>query len=504
VERDADPRVEFAGRLQALRAAVGLSLRRLEIESERTPRRRQEEPIRLRRSTVAGMTSRERPARPEPANFEVFVDTCLRVAAENGIELPSELGDRGAWDAAYQRLRTDRQPRGAIGQTSDEDVAPPPAAVADAPPTPSAPSRRWVLRAALPATVAAVAAAWFVPEWARGLQAGTATASGAAAGPPAEGAEYNRVGRLLSPSIGQDNPVWSAAVGMLAGSPVAMVGRGDGTVQLWDPATGVPRGAPIQAHDKPVYGMALLGPIAYSAAIDGVLLAWDLRTDPPTRTKVGARTDGGGFLGVAAIEIAGRPVVLTVGEGRTARVWDPTAPSGAGTLLGELVPDEARSVALGVVGGRTIALIGAADGSMRAWDLIAGAPIGGVLPGHQDMVNRIAIGTVGPHNVAVSTGEDGDVRLWDLDAPVPTSTSMGRVRNAMKGLAVGYFRETAVAITGCDDGQTRVYDLALGRLHGLGLAGPAKAAECIAMAYDSARPFVVSGHWDGTVWTWSP
>lgn len=497
MERDADPRVEFAGRLQALRAAVGLSLRRLEIESERTPRRRQEEPIRLRRSTVAGMTSRERPARPEPANFEVFVDTCLRVAAENGIELPPELGDRDAWDAAYQRLRSDRQPRPVV-EPAESNSAGPGRATAVAPDPAPAPSRRWVLRAALPATVAVVGAAWLVPEWTRGMQAATGAAPD---GPPA--ADYNRLGRLVSPPLGADNPVWSVTVGQLAGSPVAVIGRADGTVQAWNPVAGTARSEPIRAHSKPVYGIALHESTAYSAGVDGFLRAWDLRADPPTSVQLGERADGG-LMGVAVTEVAGRPVVLTAGDDRTVRVWDPATPSTTGTVLGDRLPTEAKSVAAGRVGDRTIAMVGGADGSMRVWDLAARVPVGGALPGHQDVVNKIAIGTVRSRNVAVSAGEDGDIRLWDLDAPVPTSTSLGRVRNAVKAVAVGTIRDVAVAVTGSDDGETRVWDLALGRLHGLGLVGPEKGAESIDFGYDNGRPLIVSGNWDGTIWAWSP
>jgi hypothetical protein len=496
VERDADPRVEFAGRLQALRAAVGLSLRQLEIESERTPRRRQEEPIRLRRSTVAGMTSRERPARPEPANFEVFVDTCLRVAAENGIELPPDLGDRDAWDAAYRRLRSERTTRTAAFEVPEPEGDTPAAPV----PEPAARSRRWILRAAVPATVAVLGAAWLVPEWTRGMQA--AATGDAPGGPPAP--DYNRLGRLVSAPLGADNPVWSVAVGQLAGAPVALVGRADGTVQMWNPVSATARSEPIRAHSKPVYGIALQDTTAYSVGVDGTLRAWDLRADPPTSVQLGERAEGGGLMGIAVAEVGGRPAVLTVGDDRTVRMWDPAAPSPTGAVLGERLPTEAKSVAAGKVGDRTIAMVGGADGSMRVWDLATRAPVGGALPGHQDVVNKIAIGTVRARNVAVSAGEDGDIRLWDLDAPVPTSTSLGRVRVAVKAVAVGTIRDVPVAVTGSDDGETRVWDLEQGRLHGLGLVGPEKGAEAIAFGYDNGRPLVVSGNWDGTIWAWSP
>lgn len=100
-----DPRPEFAERLRALKDAAGLSDRRLEAASGRTPRRRAgQPPLRLKRSTIAGMISRTRPVRPEPEHVEVFVDTCIRVAGESDRPVSGDLGDRHAWDAAYRDL----------------------------------------------------------------------------------------------------------------------------------------------------------------------------------------------------------------------------------------------------------------------------------------------------------------------------------------------------------------------------------------------------------------
>ncbi|MBO3752211.1 hypothetical protein J5X84_39660 [Streptosporangiaceae bacterium NEAU-GS5] len=109
-------RARFALRLRALREASGLSVRGLEIASARTPRRRPgQEPIRLPRSTIDGMINPRRAGQPERHNVEVFVDTCIRVAAETGRVLADGLGDPGAWDVAYRELRE---------QTDEREPAP--------------------------------------------------------------------------------------------------------------------------------------------------------------------------------------------------------------------------------------------------------------------------------------------------------------------------------------------------------------------------------------------
>ncbi|MBA2890244.1 hypothetical protein [Nonomuraea soli] len=120
-------RTRFAARLRELRTAAGLTVRGLEIASARTPRRRPgEDAIQLASSTIDGMTSRRAPTRPERHNFEVFVDTCLRVAAQTGRVLPPELADRGRWDEAYQALReeTEARPKAARAPRAAAEAAP--------------------------------------------------------------------------------------------------------------------------------------------------------------------------------------------------------------------------------------------------------------------------------------------------------------------------------------------------------------------------------------------
>ncbi|MEO3873357.1 ABC transporter substrate-binding protein [Nonomuraea sp. B12E4] len=102
---ESDLRPGFALRLRALKDAAQLSVRELEVASSRTPRRRAgQAPLRLRRSTIDGMISKTRPVCPRQEHFEVFVDTCLRVAEQSGRSLPDEFGDRQTWDAAYREM----------------------------------------------------------------------------------------------------------------------------------------------------------------------------------------------------------------------------------------------------------------------------------------------------------------------------------------------------------------------------------------------------------------
>lgn len=506
-----DPRVTFAERLRSLREAVGLSVRRLEIESARTPRRRAEEPIRLRRSTIADMLSRTRPVRPEPANFEVFVDTCLRVAEEQQIALPEGLADRHGWDDAYRQLRdhVDRHPRRTPPRPTGQPSRAVPQPLRGAPaverpaagPEVSAPARGPLITRRRVALLASTAlAASTVPGALRLLRS---PADGTDAGPAITADPgYRAAGTLLSPPNGPDNPVWSVSLDMLGDAPVVMAGRADGTVQLWNPVTGAARGIPLTGHRKPVFSIGLRPPIAVSASVDGTLRRWLLTTDPPTSVQLGEPL-GGSINSVVLGTVDGRTVAVSGGDDRTLRVWDVTAEVATGAVVGDRLDAEITSVAAGTLHGGMVAVSGGATGAVRLWD-IAGRRHVQQLGAHDAAVWALAIGVVDGRVIAVSGSEDGELRTWELTAPVPGGRTLGRIRNAVKSIAVGRLGGRTVAVSGSDDGVIRIWDLASGRLHGDGLTGPAKAAESIAVGDIGGRPFVVAGHWDGTIWTWTP
>ncbi|MBE1489599.1 WD40 repeat domain-containing protein [Plantactinospora soyae] len=462
------------------------------------------------------MVSQSRPVRPEPANFEVFVDTCLRIAAEQDVPLPVGLGDRQAWDEAYRRLRdhTDRHPRPPAPTRSCPPVEPPgseyepaqvsvsapapagavPAGAEAAPRGPLVTRRRIIL--ATPLALAGVAVPLLIRQF------GGPAKSGAEASPDnASGDQgYDPAGSLLCPPISPDNPTWSVAFGALHGEPVVIVGRGDGTVQLWDPLTRTARGIPLKHHDKPVFSVGLSSPIAVSASVDGTLRVWDLTADPPASTQLGDRL-GGGINGVALGRVRGATVAVSSSDDHTVRVWHPASPSTTGTVLGERLDTEITSVATSTLHGTTIAVTGGADGAVRLWDVEAERAVQ-VLGTHEAAVWAMAVGAIGDRTVAVSGSDDGEFRSWDLTAPKPGGHTLNRFRVAVKSAAVGVLNGRTVAISGSDDNQIRIWDLATGQPYGEGLTGPDKGAMSIAMGDIGGRTFVVSGHWDGTIWTW--
>ncbi|WP_345626988.1 WD40 repeat domain-containing protein [Rugosimonospora acidiphila] len=450
------------------------------------------------------MTSQQRPVRPELANFEVFVDTCLRVAADKNISLPPDLGDRQAWDGAYRELRErlDQNPRRATPRSIPTPrltvslPEPGPAEVAYESVERRRPilTRRRVIMAT-PPVLAVAAGGVVVLRWLRGSVPATGDPTGV----------YRSAGKLLSLPIAVDDPVWAVATGVLDGAPVAVVGRGDGTVQLWDLVAGQARSGPLAGHDKPVYSIGLRAALAVSASADGTLRAWDLTADPPMSVRLGEGLSAG-INSVALGSMGGRTVAVSAADDRTLRTWDPAAPHLAGRVVGEPLDAEVKSVAVAVLHGATIAVSGSADGTVRLWDLDARRVVR-LLGMHADIVGTVAIGSVRGRTLAVSGSEDGELRVWDLTLSKPSGTTLSRIRNAVKTVAIGTINGRTVAVSGNDDNTIRIWDLATGSPYGNGLTGPDKGAESLAVGAIGAiggRALVVSGHWDGTIWTWNP
>ena len=127
---------------------------------------------------------------------------------------------------------------------------------------------------------------------------------------------------------GHDGPVNAVAVAELEGRPVVVSGSGDGTVRVWDLATGTPVGDPFTGHTGDVNAVAVAElegrPVVVSGSSDGTVRVWDLATGTPVGDPFTGHN--GCVNAVAVAELEGRPVVVSGGE-RLARcgcgTWPP-------------------------------------------------------------------------------------------------------------------------------------------------------------------------------------
>ncbi|MFJ9683586.1 hypothetical protein ACIRP2_36970, partial [Streptomyces sp. NPDC101194] len=95
------------------------------------------------------------------------------------------------------------------------------------------------------------------------------------------------------------------------------------------------------------------------------------------------------------------------------------------------------------------------DGSVRAWDLATGQPIGEPFTSHTSGVRAVATGVVDGHPVAVTGSDDYTARVWNLatgrlvDRELVFPAGVNTVAVSPDGrLVVGFGQEVAV-LTRC-------------------------------------------------------
>ena len=193
----------------------------------------------------------------------------------------------------------------------------------------------------------------------------------------------------------------------------ALSGGQDGTVRLWDLATGVVLRREV--HDGPVTAVALSpdGRIGLSGSRDKTVRLWDLDPDH----EVGMHRLEGHTAAVFAVALAqGGRIALSGGEDKTVRIWDVANRRADGAPL---VHDGAV-VALATSAGDS-ALVGCDDGTLAQWDLKS-----------RQMVRRlrapgpvlcVALSPDGRR--ALSGHRDGLLVRWDLDQGLEAGRMVG-------------------------------------------------------------------------------
>ena len=180
---------------------------------------------------------------------------------------------------------------------------------------------------------------------------------------------------------------WVEGVAVTADGARAVSGGVDGTVRVWDLATGRQQ-AELTSHDLTVWAVAVTadGARAVSGGSDGAVRVWDLATG-----RQQAELTGHDLTVLAVAVTADGARAVSGGYDGAVRVWD----LAAGRQQAKLTGHDGRVAAVAVTADGARAVSGGRDGAVRVWDLAAGRQQA-ELTGHDGWVEAVAVTADGP------------------------------------------------------------------------------------------------------------
>ena len=289
--------------------------------------------------------------------------------------------------------------------------------------------------------------------------------------------------------IGNENVLFSMALGAVDGLPVIVSGRFDGTIRIWDLASGTPRVEPLPVHKDLVRSVALTSlegrPVVVSGGRDRIVRVWDLASRKPLGKPLCGHTSD--VSSVALAKLDDQLMIVSGGFDGTVRVWDLASWMPRGEPLRGHEGD-VWSIAVGMLDGQPLIVSGGEDGTVRVWDLASGTPRGEPLRGHKGRVWPLAVGTLDSQPVIVSGGfYDATVRIWDLASGTPRGEPLSGHENGVRSIALGTLGGRPVIVSGGDDGTVRTWDS-----RGIAVSSIDIGAEIAALAFAGDETIVVA------------
>jgi eukaryotic-like serine/threonine-protein kinase len=271
------------------------------------------------------------------------------------------------------------------------------------------------------------------------------------------------------------------------GTTLATAGE-DGTVRLWETATGK-QVAELRGHTDEVNWVAFApdGRSLVSASDDGTARVWDVASRRPRAVFTGHNDRV-----ISAVFLPDGRSVVSGGFDRTLQVWD----AATGQQLRTLEGDSGQIDALALSpDGRLLATASARDFIAKLWDLAAGKELF-ALPNQWAEVFGVTF-SADSQWVATAHG-DGSVRVFGAANGILTQTITGHSR-AIHSVAWGHDPDTLA--TASDDDTVRYWHVRSGTQLNL-FTGHTGRAWCVAYAPDG-RTLATAGR-DRTVRLWDP
>ena len=258
-------------------------------------------------------------------------------------------------------------------------------------------------------------------------------------------------------------------------------GCSDGTIRLWDPASGT-CSAVFQGHQRRVCALAVLGDGRLaSGSDDRTIRLWDPASGSCSAIFQGHQHE------VRALAVLGDGRLASGSCDHTIRLWDPASGYCSAVFQGH----QGWVMALAVLGDGRLAS-GSNDKTIRLWDPASGS-CSAVFQGHQDWVRALVV--LGDGRLA-SGSNDKTIRLWD-----PASGSCSAVFQGHQGWvrALVVLGDGRLA-SGSSDNTVRLWDPASGSCSAV-FEGHQDYVNALVVLGDGR---LASGSSDNTIRLWDP
>lgn len=261
-----------------------------------------------------------------------------------------------------------------------------------------------------------------------------------------DGTDGHRLRTLAVPGGGMPGGAAPITVDVSPDSTTAALGLSDGTVRLYDLATGAEKSVLAVGASVTVVRWSPSGHLLLTASQDRLLRIWDVATRALTQTI------GQSALLADAAWLGGDEYVVTADGAARARVWSVRRGDDVSDLVGHTRGVNYVAVA---PDGRHVATTGD-DGTLRTWDVGSGVAVASLVRGAA--VTGVDVTPDGREVVAASA--DGGTVVWEPGSQrtrVLDAAASGPPRLSPDG------RTVAVLVVSDTDASVRVLDLATGR-----------------------------------------